>query len=150
VRVEEGTVWIRHGQEEAELHAGASWPPPCATPRAPTVSAPPPVVEPAHVGLPTAPPTPLPSSRLAEENRRFGEVLQARQQGETARALELLEGLRRDFPRGHLQEDVAAEELRLLAGTDPLRAQQAARAYLERFPKGYARALAEEVVSPAP
>lgn len=146
VRVEEGTVWIRHGQEEAELHAGASWPPPCAAVRAPAVSAPPPVVELAHVGLPPL----LPSSRLAEENRRFGEVLQARQQGETARALELLEGLRRDFPRGHLEEDVAAEELRLLAGTDPARAHRAAKAYLGRFPNGYARALALELVSPAP
>ena len=138
VRVEEGTVWIRHGEEELELHAGGSWPGPCPA-VVPVVVSPP-------APLRAAPP--LPSSRLAEENRRFGEVLQARQQEDSLRALQLLDGLRRDFPHGHLEEDVAAEEMRLVAGVDSARAKRAASAYLQRFPKGYARALAEELLAP--
>ncbi len=136
LRVEEGVVWVRHGQEEAEIHAGGVWPAACAA-----------AVEVPAVVPVTAAPAP---SRLAEENRRFAEVLQARQAGNSARGLELLELLRQDFPRGHLEEDVAAEELRLLSGQAPLRAQRAAKLYLKRFPRGYARDLAQGLAAPHP
>ncbi len=142
VAVEEGAVWVRHANVETIIRAGEIWPPAC--PIAENL----PTNLPAVVSLP-ARPRPI-TSRLAEENRRFGEVLQARQAGRHEDALGLLEALRRDFPRGQLEEDVAAEELRITAGRDPARAQRAARAYLKRFPQGYARALAEELASPSP
>jgi hypothetical protein len=74
LRVEEGIVWIRHGHESAEIHAGQTWPAACA-PAATTAPLSKVEIEP----VPTV--TALPPSRLAEENRRFGEVLQARQAG---------------------------------------------------------------------
>ncbi len=149
VRVEEGIVWIRHAHEELELRAGGVWPPPCPAPAAAAVVVPAVAMPAAAPVAPVAPVAEL-GSRLAEENRRFSQVLQARQQGDTDGALVLLDALRRDFPHGHLEEDAAAEELRLVAGVDPVRARTAARNYLSRFPRGYARALAEELLTPVP
>lgn len=139
VVVEEGTVWVRHGQAEEVLHAGAHWPAGCASAAELAAAAPEPVVA-------RATPARAPS-RLAEENQRFAEVRQERLAGRPERALELLDRLKQDFPRGQLQEDVAAEEMRLTAERDPARAQRAARAYLKRFPEGYARPLAEELAA---
>ncbi len=148
VRVEEGVVRVRHAEQEVVLTAGAQWPGPCA----PVGVAPAPLPAPAPLVAPAPGPraTAALPSRLAEENRRFSEVLQARQSGDTARALELLERLQREFPHGQLEEDMAAERMRLSAGGAEGSAQEAARDYLRRFPRGYARALAEELLGQTP
>ena len=53
--------------------------------------------------------------------------------------------LARTYGFTHSAEAAAVERMRLLARGDAVRARDAARAYLARYPKGFARAEAERL-----
>lgn len=163
VGVTEGVVVVRHGGAEARVTANESWPPGCATstklasplptvaPTAPTAPmavvepASPPVVSPMRsVATPSKPavapaPPPMSSSDLAEQNRLYAEAMAAKRRGDTPSAVRALDRLSAAYPHGPLAESASVERMRLLASSDPSRAADAARAYLARHPKGYAR-----------
>ena len=147
VMVREGVVAVRNEGTEHLLHPGESWPAPCAaapTP-VPTVSAS--ATAPASSSA-SAPP--VPRDELAEANALFAQAAAARKAGNARGAVALYERLLREHPSTPLAEHATVERMRALATYDDARAADAARDYLTRFPKGYAHAEAEAIVSVPP
>ncbi len=148
VQVTEGVVVVRNGGTEDVLRAGDAWPRDCA---AKTVAAVPEQAAPAMARAATermpARATGAVGSRLEEQNDLFARAAAAKQAG---RALEAADGFAeysRRFPKGPLAENAAAERMRSLDGVDARRAASAARDYLSRFPRGFARAEAEAIAA---
>jgi ferric-dicitrate binding protein FerR (iron transport regulator) len=96
-----------------------------------------------------APPLPAPaaSSPLSEQNRLFADAMACKRRGDVAGSLAALDGLIAAYPRGTLAESAQVEKMRVLAGADRRRAGDAARAYLARYPNGYARDEARALTS---
>jgi len=167
VEVFEGVVVVRAFGDEATLRAGDMWPqchsvvapstastpaPPRAaigapdegapavataarqTPRTPTPRAP-------GTAQRAAPPT---SSALAAQNDLFSEAVTASRMGENTRAVALFDQFLAEYPGSSLAESATAQRMRLLGNGDAKRA--AARAYLARYPSGFARADAEAIL----
>jgi ferric-dicitrate binding protein FerR (iron transport regulator) len=172
--VVEGVVVIRHGGIEHRVAAGEHWPA-CgasgsvsasgsvvtsagngagtsaaipAIPAIPVGALPPsaPAQQPAVSGLSA----PEASSRLAEQNDLFDDAMRLKRSGDTTGAVAKLDRLLALYPSGPLSESAAAERMRLLASTDRARAAVAAREYLRRHPRGFARAEAESIAASAP
>ncbi len=99
----------------------------------------------ARTAVTPADPPRAPSTALAEQNRLFAEATAARRRGDDATAIATYGRLVERHPTGSLAEAAAVERMRLLARGDGARTRDAARAYLARYPKGFARAEAERL-----
>jgi hypothetical protein len=87
-----------------------------------------------------------PASSLSEQNDLFAGAMRDKRAGRRAEALAGLERLLATYPRGPLAESGTVERFRLLDGAAQA---QAARDYLSRWPRGFARAEAEALASPS-
>jgi len=167
VEVTEGVVAVRHGATELALHPGESWPPPCTPPRvsgsasaaAPLRAAPlhaaPLRAAPSHAARkPAAAPaeneSPPPSSDLAAQNDMFTKAMQEKQSGRASAAVATLERFAATYPASPLAENAVAERMKILATSEPARARSAAREYLTRYPRGFARVDAEKILATSP
>jgi ferric-dicitrate binding protein FerR (iron transport regulator) len=170
VVVTEGTVVVRAFGREDSVHKGESWPPDCAAPAASGALIPTPLV--ASASASAAPPSsdvalgarkstskglpapvvvvgaPPPESDLAAQNALFAEASAARRRGDGATALAAYERFLEQHPGSQLAESAYVERMRLLAAaSDPRRGAEAARAYLARYPRGFARGEATDLAA---
>jgi hypothetical protein len=163
LEVDEGVVVVRQGGGEHRVGAGERWPScdesgPRVVAAAPPSPAPPspstPVVDVASLSVPqvtSVPATVGPEgpraesagSHLAEQNDLFDGAMRAKRSGDASGALAQLDRLLATYPGGPLAESAAVERMRLLATSDRARAAAAARDYLRRHPRGFARVEAE-------
>jgi hypothetical protein len=141
--VREGVVAVRAEGEERLVAAGQRWQSRCLT-DPPAVAVPPRRLPRAPVARAQAP------SSLGEQNQLFIDAVRARKDGRPAQALRLLERLLQTHPSGPLTEAAMAERLTVLRDHDRAAAAVAGRAYLSRFPQGFARAQAEALAAGAP
>jgi hypothetical protein len=158
VSVATGQVAVRTGRGAVVLGPGGAWPAGCPLV---AVKASSPEVEPgsasprAAPSAPSlsrggAPAAPSPSSNLAEVNDLFAEAMAAKHAGQSARALDLLSKIVTRHPSSPLAESALVEQIRLTKETDPTRASQLVARYLERYPRGFARAEIEAIASGHP
>ena len=162
VDVFEGVVVVRAGGKEDRVVAGERWPRGCTwttvempppqpttptTPSGPSFTAKAPSVA-AKVLPPNVSPSTVASSELGVQNAMFAEAIAAKRRGDSAGAVQGFERFLTKYPASALAESAAAERLRLLTGIDRGRAVTAAKEYLARYPKGSARAEAQELISP--
>jgi ferric-dicitrate binding protein FerR (iron transport regulator) len=147
VHVDEGTVWVKHGSDQVTLNAGDSWPT-CGAAVAPPKRAP--------AEAAAAAPAPAPSlalevvhePTLAEQNAKYREAIAARKRGDVSGALKLFEAFYKEHPKSPMAEAARVEQLRLLLKQKDAQAAQAARAYLDEYPKGFARDEAKAALGP--
>lgn len=86
-------------------------------------------------------------SELEVVNRMFAEAKRQRRDGQDAPALALFEQLLARYPRSVLAEEASVERMRLLVRLGrSADAERAARRYLARYPRGFARGEAEQLV----
>jgi ferric-dicitrate binding protein FerR (iron transport regulator) len=146
VHIDEGTVWVKHGSDQIVLNAGDSWPI-CGAAVAPSKPAP---AE--GAGAPAAALAPSPSAAheptLAEQNAKYREAIAARKRGDLPGALKLFEAFYKEHPRSPMAEAARVEQLRLLLKQKDAHAPEAARAYLDEYPKGFARDEAKSALAP--
>lgn len=147
LRVSEGIVEVRSTVGTARVTAGQSWPAGCGAQER----------EAARPSLPPpAQPAPAPSqlhgespagsghgaqerpSALVHQNDLFAEGVALRRQGDVSAALRAYQRLMREYPSSPLAENAAVERLRLLSPAQPVKAREEARAYLKRYPRGFA------------
>jgi TolA-binding protein len=168
VSVSEGVVVVRAQGAEARVAAGEVWPA-CTDPEPPVASAAHPTTTgssggaapPAHpsasiVSAPEPKPSSHPSkdpsdpgsSSLAEENALFQAGLTQKRAGDAPSAIATFEALVRKHPKSPLAESAHVERMRLLANHRDPRARAAAKEYLSRYPKGYARGEAMDLIGP--
>jgi len=152
VAVREGVVVVRHAGAETRLLAGDSWPKcePALPAPPPTVATPAPVAEtpaPAVVVSPTPTqqiaPKPPPTD-LAAQNDVFAEGIAKKRSGDQEGAIATFDRLLTKWPGSPLAENAAAERMRLATGD---RAVAYAKAYLARFPNGFAAKEARTISS---
>ncbi len=141
----EGVVVVRHAGVESRIEAGGQWPSACSPPE----SAPLPVA--AGVKSSAGASHPAKSVRsqasdLAEQNDLFAEASSARRRGDVQAALAGFDKLLAKYPTYPLAENAYVERMRLLRSVAPDRAVASARAYLARYPTGFARTEAESLV----
>ncbi|HVU03281.1 MAG TPA: FecR domain-containing protein [Polyangiaceae bacterium] len=156
VAVSEGVVSVRHAGQEVRVHPGESWPN-CPVKDAQASGH---VARRAFGGMarasaaePTAPLTPAEervASDLREQNDLFATAFAAKQRGANADAIAGFETFLSRYPGSSLAENAAAQRMKLLRSVDSSRARTAAKAYLGRYPKGFARADAEAILSGSP
>jgi hypothetical protein len=144
VVVSEGVVVVRHAGVEDRVGAGERWPAACAA------------VAPSGGGSNAAPPTPgvVPpassASKLAAANELFLRAESASKSGDPRGAVKLFDRLLADYPTTPIAESATVERMRALDKIDRVRAVSAARDYLARFPRGFARAEAEAIIALSP
>lgn len=162
LEVSEGVVVVRHAGGEERVAAGESWPRGCVAPKsaaAPSSASPvgvaSPVASVASVAVTPSPSSPGPKpaarhgaaeparSHLSEQNDMFDAAMRDKREGRGGAAVATLDRLLARWPDGPLAESAAVERMRLLAASDRSRASRAAREYLARWPRGFARAEAE-------
>lgn len=86
------------------------------------------------------------SSDLAEQNRLFEAGRAARRAGQSARALRLFSELMNAYPNSEQAHNARVEHFRLLRALNRREdARRSARAYLNKYPKGFAAAEAREL-----
>lgn len=143
LRVREGVVIVRAQGRETVVSAGGTWPAECATP---SVVSPEPITSATPTASPAATasqPKAVPSgTALTEQNALFSDAAAAKKRGDRATALQLYDRLLTKYPASSLAESATVERMRLLTG--PARSA-AARAYLAKYPKGFARAEAMKI-----
>lgn len=161
VVVTEGVVAVRFAGTATSVRAGESWPADCfgttaaAVPEHPV--APPegsaasnaPVTAPARSTAAVATPARPSGSDLAAQNALFTEGAAARRRGDTRAAIAAYDKLTSTYPASPLAESATVERMRIVAAADPRRGAEAARAYLSRYPTGFARAEATALVDRA-
>jgi outer membrane protein assembly factor BamD (BamD/ComL family) len=86
------------------------------------------------------------TSSLAEQNELFERAVRARQGGDLQGALQAYDALLDRYPTSALAENAIVGRMRVLAGIRPSEAATEAARYLERYPTGFARAEAEQLV----
>ncbi len=144
--VREGTVVIRHASTDASIAAGERWPSGCLAQAAPpSPTEPPPAIEPtaSAPAKPSVSAPPSPTSDLASQNDLLARAMAAKRRGEVATALAGFEQFLAKYPGSPSAEVATAERMRLLSGA---RKTEAAKAYLLRYPKGFAREEATAIV----
>jgi hypothetical protein len=173
VTVTEGVVEVRHRGTTVLVTAGKSWPEPCVVSQRVALGAarlvprntPTPVRRSEAIpggGLATGnemlgfqPPSPTgnaepsPTKRasdLAEQNDLFARASAARHAGNESLAIRLYDELLTRFPRSPLTESAISSRLTLLKSGDPKRARYEAKRYLEAYPSGFSRKLAESIL----
>jgi hypothetical protein len=87
------------------------------------------------------------ASSIAQQNELFSEAIVARRLGDNAAAVGSFELFVARYPESPLAESAAVHRLGLLRRLDPVAARSAARSYLARYPSGYARHDAEQLIS---
>ncbi len=148
VAVFEGRVVVRHGADVVSLEAPAHWPECGATGQLA------PDVVPEQEATLEAQPPPAPAPRkeqrasLNELNARYREAIAAKRRGDSKRALELFQQFYERYPHSQLAEAARVEALRLLGRTDVEAARAAAKEYLARHPRGFARDEAKALLEP--
>jgi hypothetical protein len=162
--VTEGVVSVRHAGKESFIAAGDFWP--RCTPSNGEVEPPPhePSTSGHDGGLVTLPVSPRPhsthrsiatppsplasaSSPLAEQNDLYGQAMRERQGGNPAAAAETLERFLALYPDAALAESARLQRMRALAMVDRVRAVEAAKDYMQRYPAGFGRAEAEALAT---
>jgi ferric-dicitrate binding protein FerR (iron transport regulator) len=158
VVVSEGVVVVRHSGLEDRVKAGEQWPSPCPAPAgetgtsaAPSSSAHATHGEHASAATPgnAAPPASA-GSALAAANELFARAESANKHGDAKGAVVLFDRLLAEHPSTPLAEPATVERMRALDTYDRGRAVSAARDYLAKFPRGFARAEAEAILALAP
>lgn len=94
-----------------------------------------------------APAAPEPASELAAQNALFAEAAAARRRGDSASAVAAYDRLAARYPSSPLTENAWVERMRVIAASDARRGADAARAYLARYPRGFARTEASDLVA---
>ncbi|MGH7270505.1 MAG: hypothetical protein ACREJ3_08740, partial [Polyangiaceae bacterium] len=77
----------------------------------------------------------------------FAEAVAAKHRKNTRDALAGFARLLDTYPESPLAESATVERMRLLRAASPESAERVARAYLDRYPSGFARLEAEEIVT---
>jgi hypothetical protein len=90
------------------------------------------------------------ASLLAAQNDLFVAALRASKQGQMTGAVRLFSRLIDTYPDGPLAEGAMAQRMKLLRPIDPEAAARAAAQYLARFPGGFAREQARQLVGLMP
>lgn len=143
LRVREGVVIVRAQGRETFVSAGETWPAECS---APSVVAPEPTASAAPTADATAsaprPKTAPSGTALTEQNALYTDAAAAKKRGDRATALQLYDRLLTKYPASSLAESATVERMRLLSG--PARTA-ASRAYLAKYPNGFARAEAMKI-----
>lgn len=166
VRVSEGVVVVRSHGGETRVAAGEQWPLGCAAASAAKANATAPTAPTAPTVLPAGTvtaATSLPSVTIADarpttsaatpprasatatrdglaaKNDLFSSALAAKRRGDLRTALSGFDAYLAQYPGGELAENAAAQRMGILARLEPARAATAARDYLARWPKGFAR-----------
>lgn len=164
VVVSEGTVVVRASGREDSVHQGESWPRDCAatgareatvasTPSAPAATPSAEVTPRAQPSRSKDPPTTVlaaaspAGSDLAAQNALLADASAARRRGDRAAALATYDRFLEQYPGSQLAESAYVERMRLLAASDPRRGAAAARAYLARYPRGFASAEATDLTA---
>jgi len=146
--VSEGVVVVRASGVETRVTAGDFWPRDCAAQKD--------FVAPQKSDSPSAPVLPsnaaaygskLPASELAAQNDVFAQATAAKNGGDVSGAIAGYERYLVKYPGGPLAESATVERMRLLASIDSRRAAVAAKAYLARYPNGFARDEAERLAA---
>ncbi|HEY6080663.1 MAG TPA: FecR domain-containing protein [Polyangiaceae bacterium] len=155
LEVSEGTVEVRSAGSVVRVTAGQRWPANCEAveraeeqpPHLPATGTPDtaPVARSAAAGN-TSHPTEQ-GSGLAQQNDLFAAAVALRRQGDVSAALRTYQELIARFPSSPLAENAAVERLRLLSAKRPARAREEARAYLKRYPSGFAVDEARQLAS---
>jgi len=86
-------------------------------------------------------------SDLAAQNDLFSKAMHEKQSGSANAAVATLERFIATYPASPLAESAVAERMKILATSDPARARTAAREYLARYPRGFARGDAEKILA---
>ncbi|HET6151266.1 MAG TPA: FecR domain-containing protein [Polyangia bacterium] len=105
--------------------------------------------EPAPVEAPVMPTVPLTRSELAAQNDLFASAVRAKRHGQGAQAVRIFDRLTRQYPGGPLAESAAVQRMKLLAAIDLVAASRAASDYLSRYPLGFARLDAHQIIEAA-
>ncbi|MEY2582066.1 MAG: hypothetical protein QOE09_1915, partial [Ilumatobacteraceae bacterium] len=82
-------------------------------------------------------------------NDLFAEAMDAKRRGDKEHALKALRRLETQYPSSHLAESATVERMKMLATLDASAAAALARRYLDRYPDGFARDVAESIVAKA-
>ena len=141
VAVSEGVVVVRHAGSESRVGAGEQWPAGCAQSESTTM------VSPVII---RAAPTPSTASTLGEQNDLFAQAIASKRRGDAGAAIAGFDRFLGRYPASPLAESATVERMRLLRSSDSPRAVGAARAYLARYPNGFAHSEAEALVAGSP
>jgi hypothetical protein len=156
VVVSNGVVTVRHADSELLVGAGMEWassnetsarakPSPVPAPsrsvqrhgREPTAA---PSAAPPISGADAMAESPKAETDLAEQNRSFGQAIFARERGDLAGAVRILDSFVVRHPASPLAQDAYVERFRILARMGDLAAAaRAARRYLTLYQDGFAR-----------
>jgi hypothetical protein len=129
VTVEEGVVAVRFQGEEVLLRAGEQWPGACEAS--------------AQVSVPSEP---VESSSLAAQNDLFAQASALKRHGDAAGAVALYEHLLEAWPAGPLAESATVERMKVIAELNRVEGAKASRAYLAKYPHGFAREEAKRLL----
>ncbi|HWO08647.1 MAG TPA: hypothetical protein VNN80_04185, partial [Polyangiaceae bacterium] len=148
VDVREGRVLVRSGAQSRFLGAGDHWSsaePPTATPAPPSSDPPSARRQRRHRPAPIVPSTP---SELAAQNQLIEDAERARSSGLPLLAARHLDTLITRYPEAELAHNARVQRFRLLRhmGRDA-DAIAAAEDYLQRYPEGFARDEARQLIS---
>ena len=158
VVVSEGVVVVRHAGREDRVKAGEAWPPSCAEASTPpeNTATPPAAASTARVPVPS-PSSAVASassassaSKLAAANELAARAERASKNGDPRGAVVLFDRLLAEYPSSPIAESATVERMRALAKIDRGRAVAAARDYLTKYPRGWARAEAEAILALGP
>jgi ferric-dicitrate binding protein FerR (iron transport regulator) len=141
VAVTEGVVVVRHDGSESRVAAGETWP--CS------MSATAPVIGDDLEGTGGSARV-APGSVLAEANALYGQAMAAKNRGDIRGSVAALDRLLARYPSVQLAEYASVERLHMLKASGSPRAISVAKRYLAAYPKGWARAEAEAIVSGTP
>jgi hypothetical protein len=147
VDVESGSVVVRSGGKEERVAAGGRWPTACESAAAESV----PVTRAGgghphgRSARPKHPSAQAETSELKAQTLLYGDALSAKKSGDVQTAIARFDQYVALYPESALAEGAAVNRMELLEGTDHARAATAARAYLQRYPDGHARAEAARI-----
>jgi hypothetical protein len=160
VRVVEGRISVRDAQGERFLTVDQDWSSPCkpARPAAtvvPTEVALSNAIAAAPVALPKQPqsasapaPAPPPSaSDLAEQNQIYAHAMTDKSMGDARSAVDELSTLLSRYPQTPLREAASVNRMKLADSFDHEGGKRWAKAYLAEYPRGFARADAEQILA---
>jgi hypothetical protein len=146
LHVTEGVVEVRSAAGLARVTGGQSWPVGCGRQepeqtRPTIVPGQPLPASSQHRSFPPPGAAAIPSDRssaLVQQNDLFAQGVALRRVGDVSAALRVYQRLMREYPASPLAENAAVERLRLLSPGQPAKAREEARAYLTRYPRGFA------------